>query len=382
VFTEVIDMTSKLNRTRWFKTRPGISMAVAACLAAGAAQGARPPGGEVTVNNLSFPAVLMHAEGAQASFSATNEVFGSTYSYACNKPETIDGRTFPNTSCVTSDGSVYYTAEQCTAPGAPCDGLPVDRMYWQKRPLANRWAPDTVSGENGPEVEATHLDWGDNLESVSWTDRSVIRVEMTPFAQLQDPLRGLQMWHVYGQGITELWGARATEEGLPYVYETPSAIINTIDARLNIAKLANGPATCPTEGPGEPPVPGNWVGGKWEGTWLLRDEAFTPELNIGGRYVYGYNWKMRRDVVPQDVDKQGWWRLTFYAPDRVRFTGATMIEPPVVGDGTPTPLPAVTIGIESEEEEGPLYRPVVDAANNLTYIDICIVSRRGGGGKP
>ena len=67
-----------------------------------------------------------------------------------------------------------------------------------------------MAGEGGPEGEATHLDWGDNLESVSWTDRSVIRVEMTPFAQLQDPLVyllgaaaavALTAWWFEGRGL-------------------------------------------------------------------------------------------------------------------------------------------------------------------------------------
>jgi hypothetical protein len=35
-----------------------------------------------------------------------------------------------------------------------------------------------------------------------------------------------------------------------------------------------------------------------------------------------------------------------------------------------------------ESESGPLYQPVVDVRNQLTYIDICISEgKRGGGGK-
>lgn len=343
---------------------------------------AGPGGSEVTLNNLSYPAVLIDAVGGTASFTTANPVLGSTFSYACNKPETIEGRTFPNTSCVSADGSTYYTAAQCTAVGAPCEGLPVDRVYWQKRVLANRWAPDTVSGQGQGEFEATHLDWGDNLESVSWTDRSVVRVEMTPFTTVGGLLRGIQMWHVFGQGTTELWGARATEDGVPYVYESAQAIVNTTGARLNIAKLQNGPATCPTDEPGIPPTVGGWDGNKWDGTWVLRDEAFTPELNIGGRYVYGYNWKLRRDNVPQEVDKRGWWRLTFYAPSQIRFRDSTALTPPETVDGTPTPLGAARGQPGVQEDTGPLYQPVSDGNHNLTYIDICIVSRRGGGGRP
>jgi hypothetical protein len=45
-------------------------------------------------------------------------------------------------------------------------------------------------------------------------------------------------------------------------------------------------------------------------------------------------------------------------------------------------LTTLAAAAEEEGESGPLYQPVVDLANQLTYIDICISEgTRGGGGK-
>lgn len=377
---------SKTIRSKGRRQGLGALTLVALCASmAAVAQGNRPPGAggggeEGAGNNLSFPAIESDQRvGSSASFTVTDALLGVTYSYGCNKPEVVDSRSFPNTSCVSADGRTYYTAAQCVTVGAPCAGEPVaslDRIYWQKR-VANTWNPDTAPG-TGMAVDATYLDWGDNLESRTWTTRSVIRVEMTPFAAVA-ALRGLQMWHVVGQGTNELWGARATEGGLPYVFTATDAIVNTTKARLNIAKIANGPQTCPTV-PTGPSVPtGSWTGSGWAGMWVLLDTPFVSELNIGGKYVYGYNWNLRKDVVPTTVDKAGWWRLTFYAPTAVNFLATTKTIVYTPDAGVPTPLPTGFVSLAEEADTGPLYLPVSDPRYNLTYIDICVAGTQGGG---
>lgn len=95
---------------------------------------------------------------------------------------------------------------------------------------------------------------------------------------------------------------------------------------------------------------------------------------MGGKYVYGYNWALKRDEVAP-WDKGGWWRLTFYTPDRsIVFTNAAIptTPPPVVPS---TPLIFTILAGDT----GPLYAPVIDVANNLTYIDICVSDTAGGG---
>jgi hypothetical protein len=351
--------------------------------------------GETATNHLSYPAVdTTGATAAVASFSATVDTLGVTFSYACDKPEKIDTTTFPNTSCVTADGSKYLSVTECTAAGAVCEGLPVEKVYWQKV-ATNVWTAATMV-QSTP-VKAEYIDWADNLESVTWKTTSVIRVEATPFAaDISPPLTGYQMWHVFGKGTNEAWGVRATVEKLPYKYLSPFAIIYSKTARLNITKVSDASRSCDAEGSG---YTGDWMGQSmgWVGTGSTRlsDEVLTPELNVGGKYTYGYNWNLRR--VSAAFDKAGWWRLTFYHPTgMVDFTSfpvadATRYAPPDLSLYPPSPtsvIPAFAAitpaaeegGEEGGEEEGGAYAPVVDPAANITYIDICLAEGTGSGG--
>ncbi len=161
-------------------------------------------------------------------------VLGVHYSYGCDKEQKNDSFSYPNTSCVDNldKPEAYLNAEQCTASGAPCEGedLTVSRIYWQKV-NGNEWWADDDGISPGPGYVA-YVDWGDALEAVSWNERSVIRVETQPYSSTivgylpwvnscydatsnpaADCKVGLQMWHVSGQGITEQWGVRASDEG-------------------------------------------------------------------------------------------------------------------------------------------------------------------------
>jgi hypothetical protein len=115
-------------------------------------------------------------------------------------------------------------------------------------------------------------------------------------------------------------------------------------------------------------------------------------------------------------NKLGYWRLTFYSPPiaSVNFTNADApnVAPPAIpsevrelprmvfntalADPPPVPLPdpdavllvngAPVIESEDPTADDRLYKPEVDTANNLTYLDICITGKTkgggGGGGKP
>lgn len=202
------------------------------------------------------------------------------------------------------------------------------------------------------------------------------------------------MWHVSGKGTDELWGVRATdsESPLPWVYQSPYAIIHAPDAEISFTKLEAGASACPTMPPSEPPLTGLvWDPGshRWSGATgdlcLWKDLAYTVELNIGGKFVHGYNWQMSRvpAIVCQIADtawvKEGWWRLTYHGVDpAVNLATVTELGAPVV----PGAAPPATAAVEEAGDAGPLYAPVVDATNNLTYIDICIKPGKGGGGRP
>jgi hypothetical protein len=59
------------------------------------------------------------------------------------------------------------------------------------------------------------------------------------------------------------------------------------------------------------------------------------------------------------------------------FAGADTLSPPTLPDAAP-PIAAVVTAESEEGDTGPLYAPVVDKANGLTYIDICLKAGKGG----
>lgn len=419
-----------------------------------------PPGGE-TANNLSMPGVVTgslttvpHYWGPPAL-----PVLGEHYSYGCDQPESDGQFSYPNTSCVNSlsEPTKYYDAIECTDEElpSPCLGLEVSRIYWQKIDDNQWWADDEGTLNTTPDAlsrSVAYVDWGDALEAVTPNTKSFVRVETQPFTGLipgfdpTDPTPaiddwamgscygaataaaldpevvckvGLQMWHVSGQGITEQWGVRAVdvdEGNVSYNYDSPFQIIKTGDARLNIAKMAAGNASCPEPGgnPGDlPPEVGDWdlEAATWADACAILDTPYSVELSVGGKYVYGLNWRVRdlemKDTNCPDWNKAGFWRLTFYAPEDVVFDDEftpNVAPPPIPSEVRPlprngvfntaiataeTPPPEAILlrdGLPVLEDEDPdeddrLYIPVIDPLNNLSYIDICITTKTSGGDK-
>lgn len=416
-----------------------LAVAITTSLAGIAAYGPTARGEEPTGNHLSYPAMLLNGVGSTSfSFSGVGEgTLGANYSYGCAKEEkvTVSGTTYtyPNTSCVSGwkeDGSAvaFLTAEQCTVADSdpttphPCQGLPVDRIYWQKI-AGNVWTAQSTAMT--PPVTVRWVDWGDSIESKTWSATSILRVETQGYADLiQDPRTeipdtnepdvdppgtqvGLQMWHSQGHGINEEWGVRTTETaggsiGAPYVYASPYAIVNAGPADLYLSKMETGaPPTCPKTYMGPYFTDREWIAGQgWSGACNLPRVDYTVELSVTGKYVHGYNWRVRdlptallAGTYCPDMtgswNKTGWWRLTFVpngGDTKMQFGNPVTIGPPV----TPSSTPAVEVRAAAaggeEETDGSLYRPVVSPYGttegnlNLTWIDLCISSKTGGGG--
>lgn len=383
------------------------------------------PGEESAGNRLSYPALLIPGLDVLPEFVVAVGTLGDNYSYGCDKPQDVyvGGTKFsyPNTTCAVLDdqglATEWLDAVACTLADAPCDGLPVDRVYWQKEE-ANLWSAQATGIADNIPVNVRFLEWGDSIESTTWTETSNLRVETQPFIDLgQDPRDeipagtqlGFQMWHAEGQGINEQWGVRVTEnagaQGLPYAYQSPYAIINGGTATLYLSKLfpesADEMGGCPGAGdsglvyPEGYPFVRIWLGTGWSEscTWDVVD--YTLELSVSGKYVHGYNWRMRE--VPNPLSPQvcgsdppwsetGWWRLTFVpngGVDKMAFAENTVLSGPDFPLATPT-----DISLLAEEDDGddetdvPKYQPFLDVANNLTYIDLCIAPKvkSGGGG--
>lgn len=442
---------------------------IALCSLGYAAKGGDPgpPVGGESPNNLSLPSIQTQSSlTTDAYWNVPTEgvLLGDHYSYGCDKPEGNEQFSYPNTSCVDNIDSPneYYDAAACTALGAPCEGYAVSRIYHQKVDVNEWWADDEGTTVWPLPVAAKFVDWGDALEAVSWNERSVIRVETQPYsstlnddpltadlyeASLQvdefgvmetcaeaaglqglDPLAacktGFQMWHVSGQGITEHWGVRASDpeddNAVSYNYDSPFQIIKSTNARLNLTKLVPGDAVCPEPGgnpnEGPPDIQTEWTGSGWTNTCNYYDAPYSVETSVGGKYVYGYNWRMKSvdlsladcPLAQEDWVKTGYWRLTFYAPGDITFAA---IDDSVLADeemanminkAPPVPaaeervlveeaplfaaaaqldmIPAAEAEDEDPDADDRLFRPVIDKANDLTYIDICIKAKATGGG--
>ncbi len=374
----------------------------------------KPPSGEESTMNLSYPANFFETSPQSGTIGTytLGAALGGGMSYGCAVPETIGTSTYPNTSCVDDEGKAqdYNT---CLARCTLLQTEPkVERIYWQKN-LSNKWQAGYLTSNDA--IPAEYIDWGDNLEGKTWPVQ-VLRVETNTFSTLPEPVEGLdiprtrfEMWHVYGQGTNELWGVHATDADppVPYLYFDTSDVLNwpfavnvAAGARLNIAKLHHGSATCPSTATGQTQSPyrgeqnlvwffdyvtmkGSWVDAPYD-----NDLLYGAELNIKGSYVFGYNWNLRSDPVPEIVDKAGWWRLTFYTPgNSIDFSSwveptaeKNTLAPPVSSE---VPLPISTPEVELLEESESsllLYVPQVDQTNHLTYLDVCIQEGKAGGG--
>lgn len=381
-------------------------------------------GGEVTTGtNLSYPAnfygpVLQTGTIGNYLFAGT---LNAGMSYGCEVPETIGTTTYPNTSCVTatSTGFAAQTYTECVSRCALLDSTkPVERIYWQKN-SSNIWQGGFANIASPFTLPVEYIDWGDNLEGRTWPVQ-VLRVETNTFSTLPEPeslkpnpRTRFEVWHVFGQGTNELWGAHTTNSDPPaaYFYLDASNALNwpygvnvSSQVRLNISKLEAGSSMCPATGTGvsqQTVYSGAWTAdpvtgaGKWANVAFETDMVYTPELNIKGSYVYGYNWNLR-SMSTGSVPKPGWWRLTFYTSDNsIDFNAwqpstvelGDTFAPPVDLSTTPVVDPDITALVDAKAEEGgdtglPLYVPQVNKTYNLTYLDVCIkAGNAGGGGK-
>lgn len=197
----------------------------------------------------------------------------------------------------------------------------------------------------------TFINWGDNIESVNPKLRRPFRLEVTLFKVLDVPMTAYTMAELeYPSSANELQGTNTT------TYDSPYATVISMQPKLVVQYLGT---TLPTDF--------TWDGTKWTGYTVI-PVSFAPELNVGGKYIYGASeggWK---------PDKVGYYRITFYIPtgSGIDLSGACI-------DNYP-PADPVCGGITTEADEGGVATPVVDPANNLTYVDIQVVGGGGGGG--
>ncbi len=256
---------------------------------------------------------------------------------------------------------------------------------WVQKDPANTWRASTYKA--GGSIITDYVDWGDNLEVKAWGTNSVIRVEVALFEAIaendythegsdagepeddsDDNLeKGYKMYHVYGNGVDEVWG---TDKGAidPNALPDPSvapawATVYGQNARLVIQKIDDD---------ADAEVSGlSWTGTEWTGFELdgVPYEAklgFSAEVNVKGRVIYGYNWQEKRPL--------GLYRITFYA-DGIEYDESSQVV--LLSEVEEEVTTAEDEGGESPNVPG---LGVIDHEKNITYLDVRITKENNGGG--
>jgi hypothetical protein len=306
-------------------------------LAKGPGGGGKPtdPGGggghtETATNNLSFPAIA--ADGA--SPAVVTELLTVPYTGP------YDG----------------LTAEEIAA-------LEASGPWYAQKTDGNEWAADFEVATGA--VVVYGVDWGDNIESVSPTVGRPYRLETALFAdRTAAPMSGYTMAMLaYPSSPNEVQGTNGGR------YDSNYATITSPMPGLRIQRIQGLDATTLV----------------WSDTlnyWTTQAGAvagttttisFAPELNVGGKYIFGAStggWK------PTEL---GTYRLTFYIP-----AGSQIM---MDADDPTDPADAfTTLGnlvegawVAGSAGEGGAV-PIVVPEENMTYVDVEVVTKGGGGG--
>jgi hypothetical protein len=251
-----------------------------------------------------------------------------------------------------------------------------DTIWYEQADLLNTWQaesydPTTVSMDP---VTVSTIDWGDNLEAKSWAFGAQIRVETVLYKTLTErPMTAYRMMmkDETVSGLEEVWGTSGLK------YPSREATVYSGTARLVIQKLTKtredtsltlswNPVSSQWTGDAKNPVVSSGV---W--TMISGPTAYSAEINVQGKLIYGYNW-----VTKRDADDAGDYRITF------------VLEPSAPGVVCNTLFDENT-SIRLSEEETELMleaEPVttggvarVSTEHNLTYIDVRLTTSNGGG---
>lgn len=286
---------------------------------------------------------------------------------------------------------------KCVGGKTPGDGVSVVYKAYLQKDAKNQW-----QAFNATQVEqlfVDQIDWGDDLESVNWSLTSQVRCEVVLYETLSGKtfMRGevpttlpqypqFPMRHVSGWGIDEVHGlATPMDASVPTpAYDLVPGDMATVyshNARFTIQKLN---VTNLSELTGKlewKPLEG-WT--EIEGTVenlvslpifnkavyqaLDGPGSYSAEINVKGKVIYGYTWKVRN--LNQGT---GYYRLTFSLDD----VDGTPAELNTFFDANTKILVAEEVTTEADDGSSG-GTAVMDWANNLTYMDILIVNKGSG----
>lgn len=267
----------------------------------------------------------------------------------------VDGFTIP---VINQDAfNVHYAGEYTgltpeDVAWLMANGDPQYGKWYPQKKEGNTWQAAILSEDSG---NVTHIDWGDNIESVNPKKDCPFRLEVTLYKELGVTAKAYTMAVLeYPSSPDEVQGTNESK------YDSSYATIVSSQPKLSVQFLGNS---------NTPPT-----GLAWDGAlnlWRLASGvapepvplSFGPELNVAGKYVFGVSqggWK---------PDQLGWYRLTFYsnAQSSVNLANAKIAN--YLSDTNEF----------TETSEGTAAFPLIDTTNNLTYVDVKVTNRGGGG---
>jgi hypothetical protein len=302
--------------------------------------------GTVTITATAAPGVSASVSVRVVGHSTTG---GNNLSYPVVFAEGIGVTGLP----VSVDAGLRPTpAESIAVPGLPffySGNRPDYGIYYLQQGF-NVWQAEWLDGSVGAPALA-EVAWGDNLTHHTFNTHATIRVEVSLFAHAQPLLTGYRMASLWGSGPTEMQGTDGTTvDTIPSIFSVmPRLIIEKLDDSTKV------------------PVFTVYEGAIHEGLGSEGPGAFGSEVNVGGRIIYGFNLQVQDLALPTNLHKYGWYRLTLQL-DANATVGGAPVSRNVALDRLAVPADALT------------YTPQLDTANQVTWLDIYIVSASGGGG--
>jgi hypothetical protein len=247
--------------------------------------------------------------------------------------------------------SVIYEGPYTGLTQEEIDWLAANGPWYAQKVEGNVWQADYTSVTA---ADVYFVDWGDAMESTDPKINRPYRLELALYADITSaPMTAYTMAELaFPSSSQETQGTNTT------TYESIYSTIATPKGKLCVQKYEGDAAYLTWNS-----TLGQWVGDGVNVTAFTPENVtFAQELNVGGKYIFGASnkgWK------PTEFAE---FRVTFYFEANTIVSLATAL-PGNYNGGAPV------IGVPAENNTA-----VVDATNNITYMDVTVVASGGGGG--
>ncbi len=221
---------------------------------------------------------------------------------------------------------------------------------WYAQKVENNvWQADFKMVQ-GQSVDVTFVDWGDAIESIDPKIGRPYRLELALYNKLSTPMEAYTMALLaFPSSPNETQGTNGIK------YSSSYATITSPNGKLVVQKFEPAETVTPV-----------WTGDRWTGDGIGNPVpiAFAPELNVGGKYIFGAS---TGGWTPTEI---GNYRITFYMANYMGNESSVNLGNAFIADNI-----APTTPKDAENNQ-----PVVDATYKITYVDVQATSGGGAGG--